>query len=228
MLDDVLMVASPMVNFFVLKDTAGLYLIDTGFISGPWLLSRTLKKHGWDHLPVRGILLTHGHLDHALNTVPLAKKYGAWIAGPRLDADHYLGRAKYTGLARVTAFLEGVGRPMFRYQTFTPDRFIDPDTELDVWDGLRAVHLPGHTAGHTGFYCPRRKLLFSGDLYNSLPLFPVLPPNIFNSSPGQIPASVAAALSLDLTGVLPNHGLAGTPAVHLERLRRLHGSLSRR
>jgi len=227
--DDLLAIRAAIVTFYVLKDDSGLYLIDTGFINGPRFLRRELKRRGWDHLPLRGILLTHGHLDHALNTVPFAKRYGAWIAGPRLDADHYLGRAKYTGLARVTAFLEGVGRPMFHYRPFTPDRMIDPDDEFPIWGGLRAVHVPGHTAGHTAYYSPTRKVLFSADLFNSLPGWPLPPPDIFNSDPKQISTAIDTALKLDLVGLFPNHCDAmGTPAVHLERLRRLHRSLNRR
>jgi glyoxylase-like metal-dependent hydrolase (beta-lactamase superfamily II) len=226
--DDLLAIRAAIVTFYVLKDESGLYLIDTGFVNGPRFLRRELKRKGWDHLPLRGILLTHGHLDHALNAVPFAERYGAWIAGPRADADHYLGRWKYTGLSRVTAFLEGVGGAMLRYQPFTPDRMLDPDDELPVWGGLRAVHVPGHTAGHTAYYSPTRKVLFSADLFNSLPVMSVPPPDVFNSYPEQIPAAIDTALKLDLVGLLPNHcDAAGTPAVHLERLRRLHARLSR-
>jgi glyoxylase-like metal-dependent hydrolase (beta-lactamase superfamily II) len=227
--DDLLAIRAAIVTFHVLKDDSGLYLIDTGFVNGPRLLHRALKRRGWDHLPVRGILLTHGHLDHALNAVRFARRYGAWIAGPRLDADHYLGKAKYRGLARVTAFLEGAGRVLCRYQPFTPDRWIDPDQVLPVWGGLRAVHVPGHTAGHTVYYCPRRKVLIGGDLFNSLPFMSLPPPDIFNSFPDQVPAAIGTALRLDLVGVFPAHcDAATTPAGHLERLRKLHHSLSKR
>jgi glyoxylase-like metal-dependent hydrolase (beta-lactamase superfamily II) len=223
--DDLLTVRSPILNFFVLWDTDGLYLIDTGFIDGPRLLKRALRKRGWDRLPVRGILLTHGHLDHTLNTVAFAKRYGAWVAGPRLDAAGYDGTARYSGIARVTNLLEGIGRRIFRYRAFTPDRWIDPDCMLDVWGGLRAVHLPGHTPGHTGFYCERRRLLFTGDLFNSYLGFGYRPPAIFNAHPEQIPASIATALELDLDGVLPNHSDSAPPGEHLRRLRRLHQRL---
>jgi glyoxylase-like metal-dependent hydrolase (beta-lactamase superfamily II) len=225
MRDDLLAVRSPIMTFYVLRDAGGLYLIDTGFIFGRSLLKRALQRRGWSHLPVRGIILTHGHLDHTLNTVTFAKPHGAWIAAPRLDAAHYTGSAKYTGLARVTGLLEGIGRPVFGYQPFTPDVWLDAGTELDVWHGLRTVHLPGHTAGHSGFYCERLKLLFSGDLFNSFYGISLRPPGIFNSFPEQIPASIAAALELDLEGVLPNHCDASPPAVHLARLRRLHRRL---
>ena len=227
MFDDLLAIRAAIVTFHVLKDESGLYLIDTGFINGKRFLRRELKRRGWDHLPLRGILLTHGHLDHTLNTVPIAKKYGAWIAGPRADADHYLGQARYRGLARVTAFLEGVGRPMFGYQPFTPDRMIEPNEELPIWGGLRAVHVPGHTAGHTVYYSPRRKVIIGGDLFNSLPGWPLPPPDIFNSFPEQIPAAIDTALKLDLVGVIPAHCDESSPAVHLTRLRRLHTSLAR-
>lgn len=226
--DDLIAVRAPVVTFYVLKDDAGLYLIDTGFLTARRRLRRELRRRGWEHLPVRGILLTHGHLDHVLNAVPFAEKFGAWIAGPRADADHYLGRWQYRGISRVTWALEGMGRALFRYRPFTPDRLLDPDAELDVWGGLQAVHLPGHTAGHTGYYSPTRKLLFSGDLFNDQPGWPFRPPPIFNSFPKQIPGSIAKALSLDLAGVLPAHCDDQPPAVHLARLRRLHERLTSR
>ena len=107
--DELLIVGTPLLRFFVLKDADELYLIDSGFVDGPRLLRAALKRRGWDRLPVRGILLTHGHLDHILNTVPFAEKYGAWVSAPRLDAAGCLGTARYTGRARVTNLLEAVG-----------------------------------------------------------------------------------------------------------------------
>jgi glyoxylase-like metal-dependent hydrolase (beta-lactamase superfamily II) len=89
---------------------------------------------------------------------------------------------------------------------------------LDIWHGLTVIHLPGHTAGHSGFYCERRKLLFCSDLFASYGCLSHLPPTIFNSSEADIPKSVATALELDLVGILPNHCDRASPEVHLRRL----------
>jgi glyoxylase-like metal-dependent hydrolase (beta-lactamase superfamily II) len=108
------------------------------------------------------------------------------------------------------------------FQSFTPDRWLDDGDMIDVWNGLRAIHLPGHTHGHMGFYCERQRLLFSADLYSSYGKHARRPPAIFNSVPGQITSSIAKALALDLTGVIPNHCDRASPGEHLARLRRLH------
>lgn len=226
MTDDLLIVGPPFFHFFVLKDATGLYLIDTGFVNGARQLHRALKRRGWDRLPIRGILLTHGHIDHTFNAVRFAEPHGAWIAAPRLDMAGCLGTARYTGIARVTNFLEAAGRRLFGYRPFTPSVLFDPGTEFPVWHGLRAVPLPGHTAGHTGFLCEKLKLLFTGDLFSSCLGLGVRPPPIFNAHPEQIPASIAAAASLDLEGVLPNHADDAPPDEHLRRLRALDARLS--
>ena len=226
--DDLLQVRSPILTFFVLKEGEELYVIDTGFITGWKLLQRALKKRGWQDLPIRGVLLTHGHIDHSFNAVRIAKHYGAWIAAPRAEADHCLGRYRYTGLSRVTGVLEAMTRGLFGFQPVTPDRWIDAETTFPIWGGLQAVALPGHSVGHTGFYCPSRRLLFSGDLFNSYFGIGYRPWGIFNSFPKQIPAAIAKACALDLDGVLPTHGDNSPPAVHLARLRQLDEILQKR
>jgi glyoxylase-like metal-dependent hydrolase (beta-lactamase superfamily II) len=218
---DVLQVRSPALNFYVLRDASGLYLLDAGFIGGRFLLHRALRKRHWEHEPIRGIIVTHGHLDHILNVAPIARETGAWIAAPRLDADHYAGHPHYRGWARVTGCLESIGRPVLLFHPFIPDRWLDDGDFIDVWHGLRAVHLPGHTHGHMGFYCERLRLLFSADLFASYHGFAYFPPAIFNSIPEQLPASAATALAFDLAGVIPNHCDRATPQEHLQRLRRL-------
>ena len=196
-------------------------MLDAGFVGGRFLLRRTLRRRGWEHEPIRGIIVTHGHLDHILNVSAIARETGAWIAAPRLDADHYSGHPHYRGWARVTGCLERIGRPVLFFHPFAPDRWLDDGDFIEVWHGLRAVHLPGHTHGHMGFYCERLRLLFSADLFASYRGIAHFPPDIFNSAPEQLPESADTALALDLAGVIPNHCDRATPEEHLQRLRQL-------
>jgi glyoxylase-like metal-dependent hydrolase (beta-lactamase superfamily II) len=221
LLADVLQVRSLAVSFYVLRDASGLFLLDAGFIGGRSLLHRALIERGWEKEPILGIIVTHGHLDHILNVAAIAREHGAWVAAPRLDADHYSGHPRYHGWARVTGCFESIGRAVLPFHPFIPDRWLDDGDFIVVWQGLRAVHLPGHTHGHMGFYCESLKLMFTADLFASYRTFTHLPPMIFNSEPARLPVSVATALAFDLAGVIPNHCDHATPEEHLARLRKL-------
>jgi glyoxylase-like metal-dependent hydrolase (beta-lactamase superfamily II) len=219
---DILAVRSPLVTFYVLRRRDSLFLIDAGFVGGVRLLRETLVQAGWESLPIKGILLTHGHLDHIFNAASLAEESGAWIAAPRLDARHLEGRYPYRGYSRVCGWMEALGRGLFPWKPFSVMRWIDDGTVI-LEAGLKAVHLPGHTAGHTGFLDEEQRQLFSADLFASFSRGGELPPPIFNSVPGEIPGSIAKALTFPLRGILPSHGDVSSPEKHLSRLRVLAG-----
>lgn len=220
-MEDLLVVRTPLVNFHVLRDGDGLILIDAGFIGGESALRKALRGKGWEDLKIAGIIVTHGHLDHIFNVARLAEKHRAWIAAPRLDADYYAGKANYHGWARVCGMLEAIGKCLPGFVVFTPDRLLDDGDVIDVWGGLKAIHLPGHTAGHMGFFSEARGLLFSADLFASYEWGVHFPPAIFNSEPAKMNGSLKKALSLGAAGILPNHGDDVSPERHLQRLRKL-------
>ena len=221
MREDLLEVRSLAVNFYVLRDERGLYLIDGGFLGGRRSLKRALFRRGWQSEPILGIIVTHGHLDHILNVAKIAQETGAWVAAPEQDTRHYEGRPHYRGMSKVTGCLEAVGRSLLNFQPFTPTRPLSDGDFLDIWQGLKVIHLPGHTAGHIGLYCEKLQLLFSADLFASFGSLSHWPPHFLNADSGQVRKSARRALELPLKGVLPNHGNTTTPAEHLKRLQKL-------
>jgi glyoxylase-like metal-dependent hydrolase (beta-lactamase superfamily II) len=206
---------------YVIRQEDELYLVDGGFVGGIGLLTRTLKKAGWSGLKVRGVLLTHGHLDHTLNLAKFQQIFGAWVAAPQQDAAHILGAYPYKGISRFCGLLEAVGRPVLRYKPCAPDRWFKDGDEFPLLGGLRVIELPGHTAGHVGFHSPTRRLLFCADLFASFRFLSHLPPPFLNTSADDLHRSVSRVLAMDLDGLLPNHGSSASPAVHLARFRRL-------
>lgn len=218
---DLLIVRTFIVQFFVLRDGEGLYLIDTGFVGGQRALRAALVARGWETLPIRGILLTHGHLDHVRNAPALAAQHGAWIAGPERDLEHYENRARYAGLGRVAGVAEWVGRRLLRQPSFKPDRLLKDGDEIPVWGGLRVVALPGHTHGHCGYYSAKHRLLFSGDLFASFGFGPQIAPAYLNQDNVEARRSIHRALELTLDGVLPCHADGAPPERQLEYLRKL-------
>ncbi|WP_081891910.1 MBL fold metallo-hydrolase [Verrucomicrobium sp. BvORR106] len=222
---DIQPVWTPWVTFHVInvQKENSLYLIDTGMSGAIPALKRTLKNRGWDHLPIRGIVLTHGHYDHTRNVAELVRETGAWVAAPRLDKLHCEGRFPYRGWSRACGWLEACGRRCLGFQAFTVTHWIDDGDSIPIGPGWTAIHLPGHTDGHMGYLHAAQKLLFTGDLFASFGALSHQPPRFLNSSPHQIARSLELAASLNLEGILPNHGWLATPARHLEQLHRLAG-----
>jgi glyoxylase-like metal-dependent hydrolase (beta-lactamase superfamily II) len=208
---------------FLLADGDASVMIDTGMVGEPLLLRRLVRKLGLKPQSIKAILLTHGHLDHAGNLAWLKAWSGGRVFGHAAEARHVAGTYPYTGVARWCGRLEAAGRFLFRYRAATIDEFLSDGQELPFWGGLRVIHLPGHTAGHCGFYSARHDLLFSGDMFASYFFNVHRPPPILNSVPELFPASVEKIRRLKPRWIAPCHFDFLDGELHRRRFAKLYG-----
>ena len=206
----------------LLVDGAGrAVFIDTGLVGEPAEIRWMFRRLGLAPEAVQAILLTHGHLDHAGNLAWVQRRCGAPVYAHPAEQAHLDGTYPYTGRAVWCGRLEHLGRRLFAYQ---PARITHPladGDELPFWGGLRVVHLPGHTAGHCGFYSARHDLLFSGDLFASYFFNTHLPPPILNALPELLPGSLRKALALNPRLMVPQHYDVLDGLLHRRRFDRL-------
>lgn len=198
-------------------------IIDTGLIGERLLFPRRLRQLGLKRQSICAILLTHGHLDHAGNLAWLKDWTQATVYGHREEQRHVDGTYPYQGVAKWCGRLEAVGRMATGYRPAQIDEFLTDEQELPFWGGLRVIHLPGHSAGHCGFFSAHHNLLFSGDMFASYFFNVHKPWAILNSVPEQFPASVEKIRRLAPRLIVPNHYDFLDGELHRRRFCRLFG-----
>ncbi|WP_371154160.1 MBL fold metallo-hydrolase [Jannaschia sp. 2305UL9-9] len=145
---------------------------------------------------VRGILVTHAHLDHSPAAAPLAARLDAPVMafGPA-DA----GRSPtMQGLSNTIGGGEGVDA------AFRPDVLMSSGDMLtgQGWT-LRGHHTPGHMANHLSFEWPERRAVFTGDTVMDWASTLISPPD---GDLGQFMRSLDLLERLDADRFLPGHG----------------------
>lgn len=139
-------------------------LVDTGGPGHLELIRQALTLNGLGFDALQMILLTHGSVLSAFNVAALrdGKSLPVHINrldAPRLDLEHPPGPRH-----RKRAAIERVRARWHNYRPPEADVFVGDGDWLDVWFGLKVVHLPGPTPGHCGYYCRHLNVLFSGAL----------------------------------------------------------------
>jgi glyoxylase-like metal-dependent hydrolase (beta-lactamase superfamily II) len=243
------------VSSYAFASGGGLVLLDTGWnAEEAWeALVAGLASIGASTADVRGVLVSHVHFDHSGLAGRLREASGAWVAMHPADIsvieNHFHGDPEVI-VAQEVAFLRQLGAPaeeaaesvgpVDAYRKFTeiavPDRaLVDGDiADVPGWR-LRAVHTPGHTAGHLCFVDEIAQRFLAGDH-----ILPRITPNISAGGDSDQPlaaylASLAKVRDLDVVEVLPAHewrfrGLAervdGIAAHHERRLTELLAAIA--
>jgi glyoxylase-like metal-dependent hydrolase (beta-lactamase superfamily II) len=165
---------------YALECRDGLVLIDAGWDDdASWLaLTDGIGSIGYGIRDVQAVLVTHHHPDHLGLAHRVREASGAWIALHRLDAE--LVRSIGSPAERDSGLLRhlvrhGVPADEARHTTSLlsagswPEPAL-PDVLLEDGEAVRlpgldvkVIWTPGHSPGHSCFYQPDRRLLFSGD-----------------------------------------------------------------
>jgi glyoxylase-like metal-dependent hydrolase (beta-lactamase superfamily II) len=146
---------------------ARVTLIDAGAPGNGRLVLRQLKALGIQPGDVQRIIVTHHHLDHRGAVNELRRATGAEVLVHASEAPFFRGEAPYPNpvnrshaprLAALTDAFFAVtrGRPL-------PVREVNDGDTLEVLEGLRILHAPGHTQGSLVLWLPEQHLLFAGD-----------------------------------------------------------------
>ena len=133
--------------FYKLNDR-DIVLLDTGFASADREnLTETLAGHGFQ---VKGILLSHAHMDHAGNIGHLCSIYGCRVAAHQYEAAIADPDSDLRQFGIHASSKHGVE------ECFTTTDVILPEqTTLDFCGAAFGIlHLPGHSPGHLGYITP--------------------------------------------------------------------------
>ena len=158
------------VNAFLIDlDDGGLLLVDAGFPrSGP-RIGQAIRDLGRAPSDLRAVVMTHLHGDHtgALAEVKSRTVAEVWMhpADAALVREGVFARPLEpgpgllrSGIARLSAL-----RPAKPGEPIAVEHEVE-DGETLPFAGLKAVHTPGHTAGHLALLLPRGGgVLFVGD-----------------------------------------------------------------
>ena len=167
--------------------------------------------------PIRDVVLTHHHTDHALGAGTLARQ-GARVHAHQACADRMA--AEHPGLVaerRANPALSPLFADAFAQE---PGDVFEYGITLDL-GGITALVIHtghGHTPGDAIVYLPEESLVICGDLVSS-----GYHVNYEDADPSGLDRGLAALSSLSAHRFVPGHGPAGGPEV-VEAQARYHGA----
>jgi len=198
---------------YLVKTTAGFFLIDSGDASDRSRLSEELDQAGVTLGNLNLIILTHGDFDHSGNAAYLKEKYAVKIAMHSGDVEMVKrgdqGWNRKTEPDRVTLFgrlimliSSYIARPG-QFDTFTPDLMLDVGADLSGYGfEAKVLHLPGHSKGSIGI------LTINGDLFCGDLLMNMFKPDLhfMVDDLSDFDRSIEKLKQLNIQTIYPGHG----------------------
>ena len=168
-------------NVYFVGDSE-IIIIDAGY---PTDEARDSIIKAWSDLgrpEVKSFLITHVHIDHAGSLDVIKSEIDAPVCIHRLEA----------------------GRFDMMFPVEHEFRTIDEGDIISIkGHNVKAMHMPGHTAGHLCFYDESNGILFSGDMIIGSDFAVIVPPD---GDMREYMKSLYRAKTLPVKIILPGHG----------------------
>lgn len=193
------------VNAFLIVEPDGLTLIDTLYHGSCAAAIHAAAEHMG--MPIRRIVLTHSHVDHAgsfdqlLTMLPAVET----IIGSR-EAPLFAGNRALLSTEEAS--------PLRGNYLRSTAQFTRTVTGGDMIGSLQVIDTPGHTPGHISLFDQRNGVLYCGDLFHTIGgitlastlrwRFPM--PYIATWSATQTTTSAQRCSALGAQFVAPGHG----------------------
>lgn len=230
--DGVYRLGTEWVGWYLVVDDE-VTVVDCGFPGYFEQLPSALAALGRALDSITAVVLTHYHGDHVGSAGRIRAESGATVYVPAGDAEGVRsGKVPLPG-----GLASSLWRPrMIRYMAHAVRHGaarVSPVSDLRTYEdgevlaganGVRAIHTPGHTAGHSSLLAERAGVLFTGDALATLDLpsgrrGPQLLP--FNEDAERARESLSRLEDLSAGMIAVGHGdpFEGTPAGAVEAAR---------
>ena len=212
-------------NWVLYADGSGVTLVDGGYPGERALVEESIRFIGREPHEVKGILLTHAHIDHLGGLPWLVEQHGVPVYTSEREAAHarreFLEQASpktllkrsyqrgwRTWLAQILPLVVG------RLNTKLPTAQAFPkEGPLDLPGSPQPILTFGHTSGHVGYYFRGQRALVTGDALvtghgTSSVQGPQLLPDDFHEDVNETAETLKRYLEVDADLILPGHGPA--------------------
>lgn len=196
---------------YIVHDRDGVVLVDAGMEADGSDMIEGLRSIGAGVADIDAILLTHWHNDHSSGAEALRRASGARVHYHALEAPNFRREAVSGGRMRLADRLpeSGPASALKAVLGQSPPRAIGAAIELrggELVEGrFRAIHTPGHSAGHTSFVYEPGRVLFAGDAIALCFGRLWFMSRFLTEDLATARASMAAVASLDVDAVCPGH-----------------------
>lgn len=226
--DSVYVVAGTNVNWALVSNGSAVTIVDAGYPADTDHLLDSIRQIGHRLDDVAAVLLTHAHLDHIGAIPTLVERIGMPVYTGTEEVRHT--KREYLQQITPVEMLKQLGSQRGRKWVTQTIRAAREGIKITVPTataaaaevlaqlpgGLIPVPSPGHTSGHTAYFMPSERVLFSGDaLVTGHPLLidtgPQLLPSVFNHDEALARLSAQQLAGQPARTLVPGHG---APIVH--------------
>src|SRR3569833_1648691 len=168
--DGVVQLGTDLVNWFLLRTSGGVVIVDTGLPGDDADLDAGLALLDRDRDAVEAVVLTHSHSDHSGSAESLRRALGVpvYVHEAEAEATHTATSIGKTGGSQLPYLRHPHAWRLLAHNCEAGK--VEPVGEVVAYadgqelpGGLRAVRTDGHTPGHCVLHQRERAQLFAGD-----------------------------------------------------------------